>query len=223
MPLVNFAGGQERELQNVEERAVFGDSEPAPRVLLSLPEKLGRSDLARRLRVGGHVDVVEVDSSLAGRSKGLRPQPLDVAVVHAQSLQPNFAALLHDPGFGAPEIVFAVDSDCPAQRLALLSHGYRHVVSGDRLASWLPEQLPALWRLARARRIVLAACAANTTPAEFTLGKAGRRMHLHSAETVFRETFLRALLTEHGSRRKAAEAAGVPYRSFCEMLRKLDI
>jgi molybdenum-dependent DNA-binding transcriptional regulator ModE len=46
---------------------------------------------------------------------------------------------------------------------------------------------------------------------------------LHAAETRFRETYLRLLLAERGSRRRAADEAGVPYRSFCEMLRKLGI
>ena len=53
----------------------------------------------------------------------------------------------------------------------------------------------------------------------------GRRSgaQLHVAETAFRDVFLRSLLAQHGSRRRAAEEAGVPYRSFCEMLRKLGI
>lgn len=205
--------------------AAQGHLEKLPRVLLfGLPEN-ARSELLRTLHGSGRADVLEFHPALVDSSKPHRLEDVDVAVIHAERLGPNLTVLLlHDPAFGLPELVFTVDSGCPAQRLALLSHGYRHVINDGCLASWLPQQLASLCTLARARRIVLAACPADTRAKHMTLGKpATGSMNLHKAETRFRETFLRALLTEHGSRRKAAEAAGVPYRSFCEMLRKLRV
>jgi hypothetical protein len=195
-----------------------------PRLLLGLPENSARSELARALRGSGRMHVVEFDPSRADWSASLPPQEVDIAVLHASCLNLNSAALTHDPDFGYPELVFAVDDRCQAQRLALLSRGYRHVISADHLATWLYDHLASLCRLARARRVVLGACPAKTPVADLTLGTGGTgSMNLHLAETHFRETFLRALLTEHGSRGRAADAAGVPYRSFCEMLRKLGI
>jgi len=195
-----------------------------PRVLVGLPKNPTRSELVRTLHSSGRMRVLEFDPTRADWPESLRPQIVDVAVLHAGCLNPNCAALLHDPDFGFPELVFAIDDGCPAQRLALLSRGYKHVISNDHLATWLPDQLASLCTLARARRIVLEACSAKMPVADLTLGSTvPASMNLHLAETNFREIFLRALLTEHGSRRRAAEAAGVPYRSFCEMLRKLCI
>jgi len=191
--------------------------------LLGLKEAPAYSALVRTLRESG-VDVLEFDPSLADWSESLRPQIVDVAVLHAGRMNLNCAALAHDPDFGFPELVLAVDHGSTAQRLALLSRGYRHIIDVDRLSTWLPDQLTSLCTLAMARRIVLEACSKEAPPSDLTLRTvATSRMNLHAAETNFRETFLRALLTEHGSRRGAAEAAGVPYRSFCEMLRKLSI
>jgi len=48
-------------------------------------------------------------------------------------------------------------------------------------------------------------------------------MPLPTAEMQFRESYIRYLLTESGSRQEAARRAGVPYRTMCEMIRKLDI
>jgi molybdenum-dependent DNA-binding transcriptional regulator ModE len=39
----------------------------------------------------------------------------------------------------------------------------------------------------------------------------------------FRESYIRFLLGESGSRQEAARRAGVPYRTMCEMIRKLGI
>jgi hypothetical protein len=198
--------------------------EPRPRVLLGLPENSTREEFAHRLRESSCMHVVEFDPSRADWSEFLPPQELDVAALHAGCLNLNCAALDHDPTFGLPELVFVFDDRCQAQRLALLSRGYRHVINVERLTGWLQEQLASLCSLARARRILLGACPPKTPVADFSMdAPATDSMNLHLAETHFRETFLRALLAEHGSRRKAAGAAGVPYRSFCEMLRKLGI
>jgi len=195
-----------------------------PRVLIALPEYPGRAALLRVLHDVSRVVLQAVEPTAQHDSDLLRAENVDVAVLHAGRLNSNYSALIHDPDFGFPEIVFVVDDACSAQRLALLSRGYRHVISDDRLLEWLPGELDSLSTLARARRIVLGACPAKPSVADLALGKAASRsMNLHVAETNFREVFLRALLTEHGSRRRAAEAAGVPYRSFCEMLRKLGI
>ena len=196
-----------------------------PRVLLGLPADAECLELARRLRVSGRMRLLEIDPHATDGSQSVAPVEVDVAVLHASCLSLNCAGLAHDPAFGFPELVFAVDESCPAQRLALLSRGYRHVISVTRLDGWLHEQLVSLCALAQARRIVIrAACTAPTQVAALSLATSpGVNMNLHLAETHFRETFLRALLVEQGSRRRAAEAAGVPYRSFCEMLRRFGL
>lgn len=198
--------------------------ETRPRVLVGMPKDSACSEFVHSLHGSERMHIVEFDPSCADWSESLWPQEVDVAVLHANCLNLNCAPLVHDPRFGFPEHVFVVDDNSVSQRLALMSRGYRHVICAEHVAHWLHEQLASLCTLARARRIVLRACSAEAPRATLTLGPAAAgAKSLHSAETQFRETFLRALLTEHGSRRSAAEAAGVPYRSFCEMLRKLGI
>jgi len=48
-------------------------------------------------------------------------------------------------------------------------------------------------------------------------------MPLPTAEMQFRESYIRFLLAQSGSRQEAAKRAGVPYRTMCEMIRKLGI
>ncbi len=52
---------------------------------------------------------------------------------------------------------------------------------------------------------------------------AAARLPLPTAEMRFRESYIRCLLTQSGSRQEAARRAGVPYRTMCEMIRKLGI
>ena len=65
--------------------------------------------------------------------------------------------------------------------------------------------------------------AAPCPPMLETIGDAPVRMPLPTAEMQFRESYIRFLLTESGSRQEAARRAGVPYRTMCEMIRKLGI
>ena len=210
-------------LSGVAPHGASGLLERPPHALLALPASPSRTELLRLLELESRVTHWAPSAGSPGtESMGLRD--IDVAVFHAAHLSASCIGLIHDPKTGFPELVFVVDDTCSAQRLALLSRGYRHVIDETRLSVWLPSALPSLCTLARARRIVLEACASVPSIPDAALGKApGRRMNLHTAETTFREVYLRALLLEQGSRRKAAEAAGVPYRSFCEMLRKLQI
>jgi hypothetical protein len=147
-----------------------------------------------------------------------------VALIHADSLSLSCSPLLYDPAFGCPELVFVVAQAWSPQHIALKSRGFRHVVTQDDLFEWVRSTLTELACLAQARRIVLRACADSSKAPELPVrSRQSRGIKLHAAETAFRDVFLRSLLAEHGSRRKAAEEAGVPYRSFCEMLRKLGI
>lgn len=153
--------------------------------------------------------------------------PIDVAVLRATLSPLDRIRLLQDPALGLPEIVFVVDDDPGSpERFALEGCGFRYVVARSELPRWLPPVLPRLGALTRARRIAASASESRPPPpppARLCPDPRPSRMTLHAAETRFRETYLRLLLAEHGSRRRAAEAAGVPYRSFCEMLRKLCI
>lgn len=156
--------------------------------------------------------------------------PVDVAVIDANLLGINWSPLLNDPRCGYPELVFAVRHPLSPEGIALASRGYRYVIGQDDLHRWLPLRLARLATVAHARRVVIAASLDNSeTPKDsepsYGLQLLGRRpaMTLHAAESRFREIYMRSLLAEYGSRRAAAAAAGVPYRSFCEMLRKVGL
>jgi len=151
--------------------------------------------------------------------------PIDVAVVHSECMGLGTAPLLCDPDLGLPELVLVVDDLASPEHIALRSRGFQLVIAADDLPGWLPSNLPRLVALARARRTLLSACAEQPSAANAATSAIFRTrgMKLHAAETCFRRTFMRALLAEHGSRRRAAEEARVPYRSFCEMLRKLGL
>jgi hypothetical protein len=198
--------------------APAGTWSPRPHVAVLLPNLSESNDLLLRL-AHAHVTVVEPGHSLA------HLQPVDVALIHEERLGLDVSPLLCAPELGFPELVFVVDHAGSAQHLALKSRGFRHVVSEGLLLEWFPGVVSELASLAQARRVVLRACADQPTQPEAATSRTqgGRGVQLHVAETAFREIFLRSLLAEHGSRRRAAEEAGVPYRSFCEMLRKLGI
>lgn len=187
-------------------------------LLIQLPRSPASTPLLTTLAHQARLTIVEIDAELP------RSGAFDVAVLHAGSLNLAAGPLLYDATLGLPEVVFVVDDPPSPQYLALKSRGFRNVVRHDDLGGWLPGAVAHLGSLARARRIVMRACAddpiAPVLPPR-TLTSGG--IKLHAAETRFRAAFLRSLLAEHGSRRRASEAAGVPYRSFCEMLRKLGI
>jgi len=193
-----------------------GWADPNPHVVLLLPDDPCRERLLRRLS-DARVTVLDQDRPLP------KLPPVDVAVLHVSTLNLGSSPLLYDAGLGLPELVFVVDEAWSPQHLALRSRGFRYIVSQSEIAEWFPTALPGLGSLAQARRIVLSACDDGLPPPEVLATRQATGARLHAAETSFREIYLRSLLAEHGSRRKAAEEAGVPYRSFCEMLRKLGI
>jgi hypothetical protein len=147
----------------------------------------------------------------------------EIAVLHTTDLGTWIRHLTHDADAGCPEVVFVVDEADSPERLAFESLGFRYVVPLAQLPVWLPGALTGLCALSAARRALAEARANAPEPPLRGRAQLQTPIHLHAAETRFRETFLRLLLAHHGSRRKAAVQAGVPYRSFCEMLRKLDI
>jgi hypothetical protein len=154
----------------------------------------------------------------------LGERTIDVVVLTAASVGTFAQALLCDPGFGLPESVFVVDHDWSPERFVLESMGFRYVVSRRDLTGWLPSVVSRLCELSRARRTAHQAASGRPPPPE-PPGAAPslQDLPLHVAETRFREAYFRLLLARYGSRRRAAEHARVPYRSFCAMLRKLRI
>ena len=121
------------------------------------------------------------------------------------------------------EIVFVVEDPTVPEVQAAWDLGWERLVSSAGLEEWLDRALKPLAKFARlkrqltmARQDAETACAGNVVPevSNLPLGVAERR---------YRETFLRSKMATAGERRAAARLAGVPYTTFCVMLRKLGI
>ena len=98
-----------------------------------------------------------------------------------------------------------IETSIDARALALVSSWTEHGVSARSIST-----------MARSRVANRSARAPNAL--------APRPMiPLPRAERDFRVSYLRALLAEVPNRREAARRAGVPYRTLCDMVRKLRI
>ncbi len=121
------------------------------------------------------------------------------------------------------EIVFVVDDPTVPEVQVAWDLGWERLVSSASLEEWLDRGLKPLAKFARlkreltmARQDAETACAGNVVPEVSNLP-------LNVAERRYRETFLRSKMATAGERRAAALLAGVPYTTFCVMLRKLGI
>jgi hypothetical protein len=126
--------------------------------------------------------------------------------------------------FGFPEIVFVVEDQRQPEAQALRSSGLQRVLPRGSAVQWLSTAASPLAALAKANRLQREALKRiPPLPNDCPDGDASNIPSLPHAESRYREAFLRLLLATTGSRRAAAAKAGVPYRSFCHMLRKLGI
>ncbi len=153
-----------------------------------------------------------------------REQP-EVAIVDLMFRSGRGVAVAIELQRAAPdvEMVFLVEDPAAPEVQAALDLGWERLVAVERLEEWLDRGLKPLARLAKlerelrvARREAEAVSAGNVLPAVPNLP-------LSVAERRYRETFLRSKMATAGERRAAARLAGVPYTTFCVMLRKLGI
>jgi DNA-binding NarL/FixJ family response regulator len=122
------------------------------------------------------------------------------------------------------EVIFYCDDPAAPEVAAAGVLGITRIVPAQHMAGWLARAGSLLARAAFLRRAAAAAIAAAPQPPTLTTVAEGRaQMPLPTAEMQFRESYIRCLLTQSGSRQEAARRAGVPYRTMCEMIRKLGI
>jgi DNA-binding NarL/FixJ family response regulator len=123
------------------------------------------------------------------------------------------------------EVVFYCDNPDAPEVAAAGVLGITRIVPAQQMAAWLSRAGSLLARGAFLRRSAAAAIAAVPRPPTLAavVGEAPPRIPLPTAEMQFRESYIRYLLTQSGSRQEAAKRAGVPYRTMCEMIRKLGI
>jgi DNA-binding NarL/FixJ family response regulator len=127
------------------------------------------------------------------------------------------------------EVVFLVeDHNDPELRVAK-DMGISRFVEVRDVEGWLAAALEPLARMARAerelqearRRVAALDIWKIEAPAERP--ETTRILPLAVAEQRYREAYLRGVMARADGRRNAARIAGVPYTTFCLMLRKLGI
>lgn len=122
------------------------------------------------------------------------------------------------------EVVFYSDDPDAPEVAAAAVLGITRIVPAAQMAAWLAGAGGLLARAASLRRAAAALIAAAPPAPAFAADAAtASRLALPTAEMRFRESYIRCLLTQSGSRQEAARRAGVPYRTMCEMIRKLGI
>jgi DNA-binding NarL/FixJ family response regulator len=122
------------------------------------------------------------------------------------------------------EVVFYCDDPDAPEVSAASVLGITRIVPAQHMTTWLARGGSLLARGAFLRRAAAACAAAVPRPPTLAAVTDGpSRMPLPTAEMQFRESYIRFLLGESGSRQEAARRAGVPYRTMCEMIRKLGI
>jgi DNA-binding NarL/FixJ family response regulator len=182
------------------------------------------ASLAASLKLGGHLAVTVVAPDDPALRTELLPADLVLLALGGRSV----SAL----GIGAEavqknpfaEVVFYCDDPDAPEVSAASVLGITRIVPAQHMTAWLARGGNLLARGAYLRRAAAACAAAVPRPPTLAAVTDGpSRLPLPTAEMQFRESYIRFLLGESGSRQEAARRAGVPYRTMCEMIRKLGI
>ena len=196
----------------------------AARVVVVDENQLRASSLASALKIAAE-DVVVV-SGPDGWALRNELFPADLVLLalggrQVSALATGAEAVQRNPY--AEVIFYCDDADAPEVAAAAVL-GITRIVPAHQMSPWLGRAGAQLARAACLRRAAAAMLASAPEPP--TLGSdspTAPRLPLPTAEMRYRESYIRCLLTQSGSRQEAARRAGVPYRTMCEMIRKLGI
>lgn len=194
------------------------------RVVLVDDNQLRASTLAAALKGASDAVVVVTGPDTRAVHHDLFPADLVLLALggrQVSALATGAEAVQRNPY--AEVIFYCDDADAPEVSAAAVL-GITRIVPAQSMPAWLTRAGALLARGAYLRRMAAATIA--TAPEPPTLATAAldaARQPLPTAEMRFRESYIRCLLTQSGSRQEAARRAGVPYRTMCEMIRKLGI
>src|SRR4051794_6688957 len=182
------------------------------------------ASLAAALRLSGDLAVTVVPPNDPALRSQLLPADLVLLALggrEVSALGIGAEAVQRNP---FTEVVFYCDDPDAPEVAAATVLGITRIVPAQLMAAWLGRGGNLLARGACLRRAAAACAAAVPRPPTLTAVTEGpARLPLPTAEMQFRESYIRFLLGESGSRQEAAKRAGVPYRTMCEMIRKLGI
>lgn len=194
------------------------------RVVLVDENQLRASALAAALK--GASKTITVVTGPDGRTVHHDLFPADLVLLALGGLQVSALATGADAVQRNPyaEVIFYCDDADAPEVAAAAVLGITRIVPAQSMAAWLTRAGSLLARGAYLRRMAAATIAAAPEPPTLaTAALDAARLPLPTAEMRFRESYIRCLLTQSGSRQEAARRAGVPYRTMCEMIRKLGI
>jgi hypothetical protein len=181
--------------------------------------RAGLGGAGRRLQLSVYSDLA---SNMDVVTPGIE---LDVvlAFLRARSLRSLTAVLTMHDRLGFPEIVAISEHPNDAAAAALKEFGVERVLPQESAVSWLSATLEVLASIAIAKRSLRRHGAALGQWPRVDPFSGPHILPLSVAEARFRETYLRALMAQAGSRTLAAKGAGVPYRTLCYMLERYGI
>src|SRR5262245_4624492 len=215
------------ELHGDLEGDVARDAEPhtdIARAIIVDDNQRRATSLAASLKLGGQLVVTVVAPDDPALHGDLLPADLVLLALGGRTV----SAL----GIGAEavqknpftEVVFYCDDPDAPEVSAASVLGITRIVPAQHMPTWLARGGNLLARGACLRRAAAACAAAVPRPPTLsTVNDGPARLPLPTAEMQFRERYIRFLLGQSGSRQEAARRAGVPYRTMCEMIRKLGI
>jgi hypothetical protein len=173
---------------------------------------------------GGALSTVTISRGGASASSPLADEmELLIVRVETRDLACLGWALTEHHRLGRPELLFLVDSLLDPAAVSLAQLGLSPIVpcsddAGDVAA--VAGLLIQICRGRRAKERLPDVMKRSEAPPHAAMDARGG---LFTAEQAFRETYVRALLVSSDSRRQAAERAGVPYRTFCQIAASLGI
>jgi len=199
-------------------------SRELPRAVIVDDNQRRALSLAAALRLGGDLAVTVVAPDDPVLRAELLPADLVLLALGGRdvsALGTGAEAVQRNP---FTEVVFYCDNPDAPEVSAASVLGITRIVPAQHMNAWLSRGGNLLARGAYLRRAAAACAAAVPRPPTLTTVSEGpARLPLPTAEMRFRESYIRFLLGESGSRQEAAKRAGVPYRTMCEMIRKLGI
>jgi hypothetical protein len=194
----------------------------APHVLVYDPDDDRSVEFARLRSRQPHAIV----TAIATRTwpADLATEGVDIAVVNLGAKNLDGLGFAAELGAALPwiETVFWYDERAGAPSAAAArSLGVERVIPRQYLLDWLEEALVSLTAMARARREHIQA--ERALPSLPSMDAVDTTIPLPEAERRFRETYLRRVLSESPSHTAAASRTGVPYTTFCSMIKKLNL
>jgi hypothetical protein len=197
----------------------IADLQGALAVSIAAPESESQQlmEVARQALPSARISILD--------SKTIVRSAVDIVLVRLLrgELTPLTTALEAYDELDRPELVIVVGQRHDPAIQALFGLGLRRVIEEQDLRSWLSESGHLLRCMARGRRAERR-LQESLHPQGETAWAASRRLpRLFEAEQRFRETYIRAVLGIVGSRREAAALAGVPYRTFCQIVASAGI